>query len=236
MNNTIYKRRSAAFRPAAVLAVLACLSLFLAAPAIVRVKADVSTGDEALIVLQNNTGDRWSQLSEANIFADPAYGGRQVIAPSSSGEYAFTVQNSARFPLRYCLNISDENEAGVPMEFRLKQGENYITGSDWVDVSALSEICSELPYESEAIYFLQWHWAENDDEADTKIGVSAQDGKKYILHLEITAEQSGEAVDPPPQTGDSFNIAFWLALAILSGILLILIKRRTNDDEDRQNI
>lgn len=122
MSKTKYKRRMAAFYPAGVFAVLAVLSLFLAAPGIPRTKADPGTGDEALVVLENSTGSRWSQLTRLNVFANQKYNGQPILVPSSSGEYAFTIQNTARFALRYTLRITDENEAGVPMEYRLKQG------------------------------------------------------------------------------------------------------------------
>ena len=241
-----YKRRMAAFYPAAVFAVLVLLSLFLAAPGIAGTRADPGTGDEALIVLENSTGNRWSQLARLNVFANQKYGGQSIIAPDSSGEYAFTVQNSARFPLQYTLQITDENEAGVPMEYRLKQGEKYLAGSDaeWADISALSAVAGDLPHESEAVYTLEWRWPGDNDEVDTSAGIATQDGAKYLLHFGITAEQNGEPVGPvdpskPPQTGELFNMALWLTLAVSSAILLILfipIKRRNiDDDEDTEN-
>ena len=242
---TKYKRRMAAFYPAAVFAVLVAFSLFLAAPGIAGTKADPSTGDEALIVLENSTGSRWSQLARLNVFANQKYNGQPVIAPDSSGEYAFTIQNSARFPLQYTLQITDENEAGVPMEYRLKQGEKYLTGNDgeWADVSTLSAVAGDLPYESETVYTLEWRWPGDNDEVDTSAGTAVPDGAKYLLNFGITAEQNGEPVGPvdpgkPPQTGDTFNMALWLALAVSSAILLILfipMKRKDTDDEDIEN-
>lgn len=239
---TKYKRRVAALYPAAVFAVLVVFSLFLAAPGIAGTKADPSTGDDALIVLENSTGSRWSQLTRLNVFANQKYNGQPIIAPSSSGEYAFTIQNTARFPLQYTLQITDENEAGVPMEYRLKQGEKYLAGgeSEWADVSTLSAVAGELPHESEAVYTLEWRWNGDNDAVDTSIGIAAQDGAKYLLNFRIAAEQNGEPVGPidpgkPPQTGEPFNMALWLALAVSSGILLILLipmKRRNTDDEE----
>ena len=244
MSQTRYGRCMAALFPAAAFAVLAVLNLFFAAPGIVGVKADPGTGDEALIVLENGTGSRWSQLSRLNVFANSDYDGQPIIAPDSSGEYVFTVQNSARFPLQYTLQISDENEAGIPMEYRLKQGNEYLMGDEnqWVDISALSKTTNGLPHESKAVYTLEWRWL-GDDGLDTSLGIAAQDGVKYLLNVGITAEQAGEPVDPtepskPPQTGDTFSIALWLALAIASTILLILfipMKRKDADNADSEN-
>lgn len=244
---TNYKRRMAAFYPAAAFAALVCLSLFLAAPGIAGTKADPSTGDEALIVLENSTGRRWNQLSRLNVFANPDYGGQPIIAPDSRGEYAFTIQNSARFPLQYTLKITDENEVGVPMEYRLKLGGKYLAGSEneWANVSALTEMSNNLPHESEAVYTLEWRWLGENDELDTSAGVAAQDGAKYLLNFYIVAEQNGEPIGSadlgkPARTGDTFNIALWLALAISSAILLILLismkRRNTNDEENTENV
>lgn len=258
MSKTKYRRRMAAFYPAAVFAVLAVLSLFLAAPGIAGTKADPGTGDEALIVLENSTGSRWSQLARLNVFANQKYNGQHIIAPMSHGEYIFTVQNTARFSLRYTLKITDENEAGVPMEYRLKQGGKYLAGSEseWADISALTGISSDLPHESEAVYTLEWRWLGDNDEEDTRIGVAAQEGMEYLLNFNIFAEQSSDPVDPvdpvqpsvpvtpnapgkSPQTGDTFNMALWLTLAVSSAILLILLllmkRRNTDDEEDTEN-
>ena len=242
MNRSTCKKRMTTMGMAAVFAVLTALSLFLAAPGIAGAKADPSTGDEALIVLENSTGSRWSQLNRLNVFANPKYDGQHMIAPKSSGEYAFTVANSARFPLKYTLQISDENEAGVPMEYRLKQGGKYLAGSDseWVGVSALAEISNELSHESETAYLLEWRWPGDNDEVDTRAGIAAQDGAKYLLNFGITAEQNGEPVGPvnPPQTGDTSNMALWLSLAVSSGILVLLLipmKRRHTDDDNTEN-
>lgn len=233
------------FYPAALFAMLIGLSLFLAAPVIAGTKADPTTGNEALIVLENSTGSCWSQLVRLNVFANKKYNGQSIIAPGSSGEYAFTVQNSARFPLQYTLQITDENEAGVPMEYRLKQDEKYLTGSEneWTDVSNLSAVAGDLSHESETVYTLEWRWPGDNDEVDTSAGTAVQDGAKYLLNFGITAEQIGEPVgsaDPnkSPQTGDTFNMALWLALAVSSAILLILfipMKRKDTDEEDAEN-
>lgn len=201
------KRRMPAFYPAAAFAVLICLSLFLTAPGIARTKADPGTGGEALIILENSTGSRWSQLERLNVFANQKYGGRPIIAPGSSGEYVFTVKNSARFPLRYTLNISDENEAGVPMEYRLKQGGEYLAGSEseWADISTLSAVDGDLRRESEVVYTLEWHWPDGNNETDTSAGTAVPDGAEYLLNFSISAEQNGEA--PGDQTNPDSSIS-----------------------------
>ena len=51
-------------------------------------------------------------------------GGQALIAP---GSYAFTVQNIADFPLNYKISFGADNEDGVPLEFRLKRGDDYLS-------------------------------------------------------------------------------------------------------------
>ena len=247
MSRVNYKRHIVAFTLAAIV-VLLCLTLFLAAPKIGITapgaggdKADSTNGDASLLVLENGTGTRWNQLSRLNVFANADYGGQHIIAPESRGEYAFTVRNGAEFPLKYTLKISDKNEAGVPMKFRLKQGDSYIAGSDdgWTDISALTEISSSLPYDSETVYLLEWHWQGDNDTVDTNAGIAAQDGAKYILDFNISVEQSGDPVEPIVPVEHN-KMPLWLGLTIIFAVLLILllllilIKRRKKDEEDTQ--
>lgn len=225
------------YRTVAVFVVLVCLSMFLAAPGILGAKADPNSGDDALIVLENSTNKRWTQLSHLNIFANSKYGGLSMIAPMSSGKYEFTVRNSARFPLKYEMKISDKNDGGVPMEFRLKQSGEYIAGGDsrWVGVADMSEISSNLPSESESIYTLEWRWLGDNDKLDTSIGVAArQRGVEYVLNLGIFAEQDDETLNfnnslQSPDTGNNIDIALWIALAaslVTTPIIFTVVKCR----------
>ncbi len=185
---------------AASLAILLTFSIFLSASLIVGAKADTETGDEPLIILENSTQKRWSQLAELDIFANADYNNEHIIAPYSQGEYSFTVQNTARFPLRCVMSFSDENEYGVPMEFRLRGDSGYISGSDseWLDCADLTDLTSDLKNESSEEYVLEWRWpGDVDNERDTKLGMAAvEKDVHYIMNIAVTAEQTGEPVEP----------------------------------------
>lgn len=238
---------------AVALAVLMILSFFLTSTVITGVRADTDTGDEAFIVIQDSTGQRWSELKGVDIFSNPAFGGKAIVAPNSHGEYAFTVKNTSRFPLKYVMQFSDENAYNLPMEFKLSDDSGYIAGSDsqWVSCDDLTELAADLNNESEKEYMLEWRWAGDIDNArDTELGIAAsQRDVEYALNISFTAEQTGSAVQPlqpdeisTPEsstnsanslpTGYDTNFALWLALEIVSMLvfmLTLLFRRREHD-------
>ena len=199
---------------ALVLLILCCL---LTAPTIGITEAAFNTAGDALIV-KEVTGQSWMQLSQLNIFGQDS-SENKVIAPTSSGSYTFTIENSARYPFIYTVMISDENIAQIPMQFRLRNHEgDFIIGSEseWVSITDLEGITGELPYQSSTDYTLDWLWPGIDNEADTASGVEAQEEAVYTLNFNIAAEQSGDAIlpDGPAQTGDPAKIS--LALSIMT--------------------
>lgn len=224
----------------AALGVWVLLTAFLAAPGIARTQAAADTADEALIVVEEGSGERWSRLTRLNIFSNPKYGGEKIIAPMSAGAYEFTVQNSARFPFAYTMKISDENPAGIPLLFRLRNGNGYLVGNEteWATIDGLIDIAGELDRESEDTYTLEWKWTGDDDPLDTSIGIIAREsGAEYVLNFNITAEQTGPAVGPePPQTGEASHTAFALAAAVSALVLLVLLalaRRRSKDAREQ---
>lgn len=251
-----YKHFMKMFKLIALFIIL--VSLFLVVPKTAFAKDEIITGNEVLIILENSTGKRWSQLTQLNVFENAKFGGQQIIAPMSKGEYVFTIKNNAQLPLKYTLQISEENEARVPMKYRLKQDEIYLVGSmsEWIDVTDFPEVINELHNNGETTYVLEWYWIGDNDEVDTAAGIAAQNGAKYLLNFEVTAEQIEtptvptepsnpvESVDPidpikptspgsTPLTGDSSNKVSWLALAVSSGILLILFIQKKHDNTDK---
>lgn len=211
----------------AALAVWVLLTAFLAAPGITRTQAAADTADETLIVVEGGSGERWSQLTRLNIFSNSKYDGAKIIAPMSAGEYEFTVQNSSRFPFAYTMKISDENPAGIPLLFRLQNGDGYLVGNEteWATIDGLIDITGELDRESEDAYTLEWKWTGDNDPLDTSIGIVAREsGAEYVLNFNITAEQTGPAVGPEtPQTGEVSHAAFALATALSALVLIVLL-------------
>ncbi len=230
---------------AASMMILFGISVFFSSIYIGRAIADPTSGDEAFFIVQDSDGKRWTKLDGLSTFANEEFGGKAMLAPGSSGSYAFTVQNIADFPLNYKISFSAENQDGVPLEFRLKSGDDYLA-EEWTDVDGLADITEDLPNNSKTRYTLEWRWLYNgDDLRDTALGSKAvQTGVPYVLKINYTAEQNGESVKPPyqgdpnpPKTGDNGHLALWIALAVCSGatlFLMLLLWRRNDDEEDEQ--
>lgn len=226
---------------AASLSILLGLSVFLASPHVGTAKADPASGDEAFLIVQDSDGKRWTELDGLNVFANNQFDGKSIVVPGSEGNYSFTVENNANFPLKYEIGFGEENEDGVPLEFRLKSEDGYLT-EDWTSAPELAEIEEELAIDSKAGYTLEWRWIFNgDDEHDTALGRKAAETEvPYVLKVSYAAEQNGEAVNPPqpgkpdsPQTGDNSNLPLWIALLICSGtaLLLTMVLRRRDENE-----
>lgn len=224
---------------AASLSILLGISVFFSSIYIGRAIADPTSGDEAFFIVQDSDGKRWTKLDGLNTFANEEFGGKALIAPGSSGSYAFTVQNIADFPLTYEISFGAENEYGVPLEFRLKNGDGYLA-ENWTDADGLADVREDLPNNSKTSYTLEWRWLyDGDDAHDTAVGnKAAETGVPYVLKINYTAEQNGEPVRPNlPQTGDRTNLSFWLALMVCSGatlLLMLLLWRRDDDEEDEE--
>ncbi len=207
MRTPITKYKTTSICLAASLAVMLVLSLFLSAFAIVGAQADTDTGDEPLIILENSTQKQWSQLTTLNIFANTDFNNENIIAPYSYGKYAFTVCNTARYPLSYVMNFSDTNEHKIPLEYRLSDEKGYLAGSDneWVDCKNLNTVTADLANESQIGYLLEWRWSgDTDDLSDAELGIlAAQEKVDYTMDISFTAEQSGEPIEPTESTQPS---------------------------------
>lgn len=220
------------------LAAVTLLTAFFTAPAIAKTRAASDIADEALIVMDDRAGERWSRLTCLNIFSNPDYGGGKLVAPMDGGTYEFTVQNNARFPFTYRMDITDENVDGIPMQFRLRdETGKYLVGDadEWSDIVALSDIQGNLEQQASTRYTLEWRWPGDNDPLDTSIGIKAAAGNvQYILNFNITAVQSGPAVMArSPGTGDDASAAVWIGAAALltSGALVFLGRRARRVNE-----
>ena len=220
---------------AVVLLLLAPISIVAASSKMGSTRAAFDTADDALVVIEQD-GTHWSTLEQLNIFSSPGTEDTPVIAPSSIGSYAFTVQNQANYPFDYTLEISDENLAKVPMLFRLKSSEGvYLYGSDslWVPIEAVEPVAGNLEWGGETGFLLEWRWPGDDDMTDTAAGILAREHDSYTLNFKVTAEQSGPAVDLiNPSTGESAHPAVPLTILVISAMVLtVLVFQKTKRKE-----
>lgn len=114
-----------------------------------------------------------NSAANINIFGDS-----KRIAPGMSGEYVFTIDNTANpFPIYYDIYfIESNNELGIPMRYRLKNNKTnaYVTGDDkWhtidkiVDVTANLNKPLDLNSSGKTNYTLEWLWEERGIEDNT---------------------------------------------------------------------
>lgn len=73
-----------------------------------------------------------------------------------------------------------------------------------------------------------------DVSLDTSVGNEYQ-AAKLIADLEWYVKDEGGLI-PPPQTGDTFNLALWMTLAASSLLLIILLWKRRKEDKRHEQV
>ena len=126
--------------------------------------------------------------TDLNIFANEKFNGESIIAPKSSGEYKFVIDNIADTTLAYDIEFKDIMSNPINMKYRLKIDNIYIRGNEneYIDISELSVDDIVVLEDSNNIFTLEWYW-EDDDTADTYVGSLKSDGY-YTLELMIKAD------------------------------------------------
>ena len=128
--------------------------------------------------------------TQLNIFNNKDFNGEKIIAPRSSGEYRFCVENLVKGDLTYSIEFLDEMTNPINMKYRLKIDNIYIRGNqkEYVDIEELKVDDIVVLENSNNIYTLEWKW-EDDDKADTFVG-SRKETQSYTLKLKINADNS----------------------------------------------
>lgn len=134
----------------------------------------------------DNKLKKYNNSTKLNIFSNPAYEFKSIIAPLSSNVYQFVVRNSNDFPIQYELIVEEENEYNINMKYKLKKDGYYIIGDsdNWVTYEELKLYNNELMENSKNVYQLEWKWFESSN--DTYIG---EVGKDYKLKISFDGEQ-----------------------------------------------
>jgi hypothetical protein len=141
--------------------------------------------------------------------------GDKVVAPGTSGEYHFQIQNANSTILDYTLNgeawfgeKDSEDAIIIPVEVRfLNDYEGtYLVGSEdgWESADSLNQLSESVALNARCYmpYTLQWRWQyeSGDDAADTALGDLAENEDITLtLRLYFTAEQETAPVTPEPE-------------------------------------
>ena len=126
--------------------------------------------------------------TELDIFNNVKLNKKNLIAPSSKGEYRFNVKNHSNYNIIYNIRFSDMMTNYINMKYRLKLDNVYIKGNknEYVDISQLDLESVIIAKNSTNVYTLEWIWEDND-ETDTKIGSMKQD-QYYMFRIQILAD------------------------------------------------
>lgn len=130
---------------------------------------------------------QWSELKELDMFSNSYFPGEKKIAPGVNGSYSFTIENYAKYTMKYDINFVEDNPYNVNMAFKLKLNGKYIAGNEntWVKSNEIDQKSVEINSMKNDIYTIEWKW--KDSENDTKIGET--DGAYYKMNVSVHAEQ-----------------------------------------------
>ncbi|MCD8364567.1 MAG: hypothetical protein LUC83_01900 [Clostridiales bacterium] len=208
----------------------------------------------------------WSGDTQIDIFSisyDNAAGtttvnsayGDKVIAPGTSDQYYFRIENDGNVSVDYSLTAEgdatftlDGESYTIPIQVKFSDsGKAYLVGSEntWEDVDALDTVSDSgtLSAGNYAQYTLDWQWPyEQDDVAegdayDTMLGNLAASGEdlSVTIRFAVTASNDADAtaVGGLTKTGDNTNAVLWFALAILSvcGLIFLFLMRKRRGNE-----
>ena len=93
-----------------------------------------------------------------------------LIAPGTQGKFELVFKNTSEVNANYTVDFT-VNEAGVPLQWKLNDGE---WADDLADITSAVAVAMET---GESTVVVQWRWAFNsgDDEHDTDLGFTTPD-------------------------------------------------------------
>ena len=134
----------------------------------------------------------WESQSSIDLFYDRTGGKEKKIQPGSKGYYLFRLSNTRLKDLRLTISLT-EGSVHIPLKFTLtpldkknrKLTDRSVKGNV---VNGALVLEGTVTAGAETTYQLDWEWPfDGNDEMDTAAG---RDGGKYILNIQILAEES----------------------------------------------
>jgi len=131
----------------------------------------------------------WKENTDLDIFSNVKFDGESIIAPKSSGEYKFVIENIGDTKISYDISFEDVMSNPVNMKYKLKIDNIYIRGNEdsYINIDDLDVEDIIVLENSNNVFTLEWYW-EDDDNADTYVG-SKESDQYYTLNLNIQAEE-----------------------------------------------
>ena len=177
-------------------------------------------------------GKAFGQDVEMNIFNDPNLEDQRLVHPYSKGCFSFDVYNNSDSQLlSYYIELLSDNPNQVPLAFSLQRNGEYVFGGS--KESEMEEIDHEtletiyLSGKTTDMYTLKWQWKTESDEKDTLIG----DGPDQFYKLTLRAVGTQHDVEIP-QTGDNSRLCVLIIIAVISLIIIVLVRCREKKEED----
>lgn len=223
----------------------------VAAPSTIRF--GFVTEDEQVVWATETKVDIFKSVYENDqqVIVAASDNGDKLIAPGLSNTYTFYLRNTGNVNLHYTMTMEayvTPGDVTIPINARLtRHDKKWLAGTpdQFVDMLELNGVydSSTLAPDRYTYYTLEWEWPyEGDDTLDTLLGDRAVNED---LAVTLVIHTKGSATDLPaggiisPDTGDTNDIGLWVAAALGSCAVLILlwivIGKKRNEDEDEED-
>lgn len=134
------------------------------------------------IILVKSEDKIWRENTELNIFANKEFNNQNIIAPESTGQYKFIIENKNKdgSPILCNIEYSEINDKNINMVYKIKINGEYIDDAQWKKIDEFK--IENLEIKDNVTCTLEWRWADAPN--DTEIGESSY--ADYKLGISIT--------------------------------------------------
>ena len=128
----------------------------------------------------------WKKDSVLDVFSNPYYNGRNIIAPESSNSYIFEVKNKQSVKMIYKFNFQELNLYNINMKYKVKVNNVYVY-SNWESITNINLQNLEINPNSTDRIELIWKWIEETPDKDTSIGTNPN--ASYMIKIHFYGEE-----------------------------------------------
>lgn len=218
--------------------------------------------DQVDITQQPNVWTNTAQIdifkhNDSHVESDGTGKANNVIAPGTSHDYTFSLQNSKDFGVKYTLEITggNDSEYKIPIQLTVEDGiGNSLTNGQWVELENFSKLTDvgTITSNSQNQYIIRWKWnfENGSDDYDTFLGDTAV-SEEIPCHISINViSEYDPTVEPPTSsnstplgnlisalvtTGDTVNILAITGVFVICGILIIILIRKKHSNHNQQD-